>query len=145
APRPAVAAGAGRRGQVTAGTDRRHQGGRITGGVVLMADAIPAADPALLAAQAKAGQAGVDAYKAAQNELTNQRQNALQQAMQEAALRGAPAGAMQSIGSTITAPYDQGISSMTQRSADYQAEMGRRDRTLADYNAAVQSARSLIP
>jgi hypothetical protein len=110
-----------------------------------MADPIPSADAALLAAQAKAGQAGVDAYKAAQNEFTNQRQQALQQAMQEAGLRGAPAGAMQSLQSTMSAPYDQGIASMSARSADYQAEMGRRDRTLADYNSAVQSARTLIP
>ena len=110
-----------------------------------MADPIPSADAALLAAQARAGQAGVDAYKAAQAELGNQRQQALQQAMQEAALRGAPGGAMQSIQSTITGPYDQGIASMGARSADYQAEMGRRDRTLGDYNSVIQSSRSLIP
>lgn len=110
-----------------------------------MADAIPSADAALLAAQAKAGQAGVDAYQAAKQELQNQRQQAIQQAMQEAALRGAPANAIGSIQSTFTTPYDQAIASMTQGSANFQANMAARDRGMADYNASIGMARSLIP
>lgn len=110
-----------------------------------MADPIPAADPALLAAQAKAGQAGVDAYKAAQASLVSQRQQAVQQAMQEAALRGAPPGAIPSIQSTITSPYDQGIASLTSADAAYQADMAARDRRMADYNLNVNAARSFIP
>lgn len=110
-----------------------------------MADAIPSADPALLAAQAKAGQAGVDAYKAAQNELQKQRQGAVESAMQEAAMRGAPAGAVGSIASTITTPYDQGIAAMTQGSAAFQADMASRDRRMGDYMQAVNAARSYLP
>lgn len=110
-----------------------------------MADPIPAANAALLAAQAKAGQAGVDAYKAAQAELQNQRKTAVQQAMQEAALRGAPTGAVGSIASTITGPYDQAIAGMSQASSAYQASMAARDRRMADYNQAVLATRSYIP
>lgn len=110
-----------------------------------MADPIPSSDAALLAAQAKGGQAGVDAYQAAKQEMERQRQQQIQQAMQEAALRGAPGGAIGSLQSTITAPYDEAISSMTQRSADYQASNAAADRRLGDYSASVQMARSLIP
>lgn len=110
-----------------------------------MADPIPAADAALLAAQAKAGQAGVDAYKAAQTSLQQQRQGAVETAMREAALRGAPTGAMESQLSTMTAPYDQRIASLGQAGAAYGADMAARDRRMADYNAAVNAARSYIP
>jgi len=110
-----------------------------------MADPIPAADSALLAAQAKGGQAGVDAYNAAKADLQSQRQAAVQQAMQEAALRGAPQGAVSSIASTITGPYDQGIASLTQAGAAYQADMAARDQRMSDYEGAVNSARSFIP
>ncbi len=110
-----------------------------------MADPIPTADAGLLAAQAKAGQAGVDAYNAAISTLQQQRQQAVQQAMQEAALRGAPAGAAESQQSIITGPYDQRIASLTQSRGGYQADLAARDRRMTDYNAAVQGARSYIP
>jgi len=110
-----------------------------------MAEPIPTVDPALLAAQAKAGQAGVDAYNAAIASMQQQRQTAVQSAMQEAALRGAPAGAAQSVQGQITGPYDQRIASLTQSGAAYQADLSARDRRLADYNAATQAARSYIP
>jgi hypothetical protein len=110
-----------------------------------MADPIPAVDAALLAAQARAGQAGVDAYKAATAELQKQRQMSVEQAMQEAALRGAPVGAAQQVQSIATAPYDQRIASLTQADAAFQGDMAGRDRRMADYNAAVNAARSYIP
>jgi hypothetical protein len=110
-----------------------------------MADAIPIADPALLAAQAKAGQAGVDAYHSAIASLQQQRQGAVQTAMQEAALRGSPAGAMQSQQSIMSAPYDSRIASLTENQGAYEASIAARDRRMADYNAAVQGARSYIP
>lgn len=110
-----------------------------------MADPIPAADAALLAAQAKAGQAGVDAYKAAQTTLQTQRQGAVDMAMREAALRGAPTGAMESQVSTMTQPYDQRIASLAQGQAAFQGDMAARDRRMTDYNAAVNAARSYIP
>lgn len=110
-----------------------------------MADAIPSADAALLAAQAKGGQAGVDAYNAAKQELMNQRQSAVQQAMQEAALRGAPINAIPSIQSTITSPYDQGIADMTAGGAAAAASSAAADRRMSDYSAAVNAARSFIP
>ena len=110
-----------------------------------MADPVPAANRALLAAQAKGGQAGVDAYNAAKQELEGQRSAAVQQAMQEAALRGAPRGAIPSISSTITSPYDMGIAQMTEGSANYQADMARTNQRMANYQAGVQAARSFIP
>lgn len=110
-----------------------------------MADPIPTVDPALLAAQAKAGQAGVDAYNAAIASMQQQRQTAVQQAMQEAAMRGAPAGSAESVQGQITGPYDQRIASLTQAGGAYQADLSARDRRMADYNAATQAARSYIP
>jgi len=110
-----------------------------------MAEPIPTVDPALLAAQAKAGQAGVDAYNAAVTSMQQQRQQAVQQAMQEAALRGAPTGSAESVRGQITGPYDQRIASLTQAGAAYQADLSARDRRMADYNAATQAARSYIP
>jgi hypothetical protein len=110
-----------------------------------MADPVPAVDAALLAAQAKAGQAGVEAYKAAKESLQAQRTTAVSTAMREAALRGAPAGAAESQQSMVTGPYDQRIASLTQGQAAFSADMAGRDRRMADYNAAVQAARSYIP
>ena len=108
-------------------------------------DAIPAANADLLAAQAKSGMDGVQAYKQAQDALSAQRQSAVQTAMQEAALRGAPAGAAQSQSSIITQPYDDRIASLTQNQAAFTADMASRDRRMADYNSAVDQARTLIP
>lgn len=110
-----------------------------------MADPIPTADPALLAAQSKAGQAGVDAYQAAISTLQSQRQSSVQQAMQEAAMRGSPAPAADSQVGTISSPYDQRIASLTQSQAAYHADMASRAQRMDDYNAAVQGARSFIP
>jgi hypothetical protein len=106
---------------------------------------IPTTDPALLAAQAKAGQAGVDAYQAAIASMQQQRQSAVDQAMKEAALRGSPGGAVGSIASTIAAPYDQRTASLTQGLGNYQAAVAGGQQRLSDFNAAVNSARSLIP
>src|SRR5262245_21370462 len=103
---------------------------------------IPTSDAALLAAQAKAGQAGVDAYEAARAEMERQRTASVQTAMQEAALRGAPAGAV--TGTAAAAPYEQRIASLTQGQGAYQAELASRERRLADYNAAVLSRRGLL-
>jgi hypothetical protein len=110
-----------------------------------MADAIPAADAGLLAAQAQSGLAGVEAYKQAQATLQQQRQGAVQTAMQEAALRGAPAGAAESQQSIITSPYDQRLASLAQGQAGFTADMAARDRRMADYNSATLKARELIP
>lgn len=114
-----------------------------------MAEAIPTSDAALLAAQAKAGQAGVDAYHAAISTLQSQQQSAVQTAMQEAALRGgpggAPAGAAQSQAGIISAPYDQRIASLTQNLAGYQADQSARTGRMDAYNNAVLAARSYIP
>ena len=110
-----------------------------------MADAVPAVSADILAAQAKSGMDGVKAYQDAQAALVTQRQSAVQTAMQEAALRGAPVGAQQSVNSTITDPYDQRIASLTQNQAAFSADMTNRDRRYADYQNAVNSARTLIP
>ena len=110
-----------------------------------MADAIPAANAELLAAQAQSGMAGVKAYQDAQATLAVQKQAAVQTAMQEAALRGAPAGAAQSQSSIITQPYDTRITSLAQGQAGFQADMAARDRRYADYQGAVGEARTLIP
>lgn len=110
-----------------------------------MADAIPAADAGLLAAQAKSGMEGVKAYQQAQATLQQQRQGAVSTAMQEAALRGAPVGAMESQQSIISAPYDQRMASLTQGQAGFEGDMAARDHRMADYNAAIGSARTLIP
>jgi len=110
-----------------------------------MADAIPVADPGLLAAQSKAGQAGVDAYNAAISTLQQQKQNAVQTALQEAAMRGAPTGAAQSQAGIINAPYDTRIASLTQNLGGYQAAQEARSSRMADYNAAVMAAREYIP
>jgi hypothetical protein len=110
-----------------------------------MADPVPAANAALLAAQAQSGQAGVAAYQAAQQNLAAQKQQAVEQAMREAAMRGAPTGAMESQQSIMTLPYDQRIASLGQSQAAFQADMAARDQRLAAYGAAVQGARSFIP
>lgn len=106
---------------------------------------IPSTDAALLAAQAKAGQAGVDAYNAAKDELTKQRQSAVDQAMREAALRGAPTGAVGSIASTITAPYDQRIASVTQAAGSAGEAAAAQQQRMAAYNSAANASRGLIP
>lgn len=105
----------------------------------------PATDPGLLAAQAKAGQAGVDAYNAAIAALQQQRQAATQAAMAAATGRGTPSAAFDALVPGMTAPTDTRIQSLTQGLARYQGDMAARDARLSDYNAAVNSARSLIP
>jgi hypothetical protein len=111
-----------------------------------MADAtttnIPTTDPALLAAQAKAGQAGVDAYNAAINTLQSQRATAVNSAMTATAARGiAEPGA----GGDVGRMYDSRISQLQSGLGQFQANTAARGQRLADYNAAVGSARSLIP
>jgi hypothetical protein len=110
-----------------------------------LADAIPSASAPLLAAQAQNGQQGVQAYQDAIKSLGDQRQAAVQQAMQESALRGSPAGSMGSIQSTMTAPYDQRIASLTQGQANYTAADAARQGRMDDYMNSVQATRSFIP
>ena len=110
-----------------------------------MSKPLPTADAALLEAQATAGMAGVAAYQAAQTEMETQRAAALSQARAEAAARGAPTDALAAIQSTITAPYDRRIASLTEGGATAQADAERRAGRLNDYNAAVEAARALIP
>jgi hypothetical protein len=110
-----------------------------------VADAIPVSDPGLLAAQAKAGQAGVDAYNAAISTLQAQKQQAVQTALQEAALRGSPQGAAESQSGIISTPYDQRIASLTQGLGAYQASQAASDTRMGNYNMGVQAARSYIP
>jgi hypothetical protein len=103
---------------------------------------IPTTDPALLAAQAKAGQAGVDAYNAAISTLQQQRQAAVSSAMTSAAARGlAEPGAGQDVGRM----YDSRISQLQAGMGQFQADTAARGQRLSDYNAAVNSARNLIP
>lgn len=105
---------------------------------------IPTTDPALLAAQAKAGQAGVDAYNAAINTLQQQKQQSVQQAMTSAAARGiSPPGA--DVGGDVGRMYDSRIGQLQAGLGQYQANTAARGQRLSDYNAAVTSARSLIP
>lgn len=110
-----------------------------------MAEPIPQADAALLAAQAQAGQAGVAAYQAAKAELEGQRSNALQTALREASLRGTPLEAAQSLQSQVTGGYDRQLAQLSQGQASFTADMAARGQRATDYNAAVGSARSLIP
>jgi hypothetical protein len=103
---------------------------------------IPTTDPALLAAQSKAGQAGVDAYNAAISTLQQQRQAAVSSAMTSAAARGlAEPGAGQDVGRM----YDSRISQLQAGMGQFQADTAARGQRLSDYNAAVNSARNLIP
>lgn len=106
---------------------------------------IPQADKALLAAQAQAGKAGIDAYNAAKSELEAQRQAAVQRALREATLRGTPLDAVQSQLSTVTQPYDQQIAALTAGRASFAADMAAREQRATDYNEAIASARTLIP
>jgi hypothetical protein len=102
----------------------------------------PTTDPALLAAQAKAGQAGVDAYNAALAKLNEQRAQAVQTAMQEAAARGTPSPINTG---QVTSGLDQRIADLTQGQAAFKSNMAAREARFGDYVGAVNSARNLIP
>jgi hypothetical protein len=102
----------------------------------------PTTSAEILAAQAASGMDGVAAYEAAQARLKDQKQTAVGQALSEAMSRGAPAGAMPTGG--IAGQYDDRIASLTEGQASYQDDASSRDRRMADYNASISSARSLI-
>jgi hypothetical protein len=106
--------------------------------------AIPQSDAALLAAQAKAGQAGLDAYEAAKAEMASNRTNAISGALSAAESRGAPNAAMQSTLAGAEEVYDQRQASLTGAEAAYQDAMASRSQRAQDYQGAIQGARGLI-
>lgn len=105
---------------------------------------MPAQTKELLQAQATGGREGAKAYAAAAEQLKQQRAAAVERAMQEAALRGSPAGAMDSIQSQMTRPYDAEIATMTGAAATADQMAASREQRMADYNASVGAARGLI-
>ena len=106
--------------------------------------AIPQSDGALLAAQAKAGQAGLDAYEAAKAEMSSNRNNAISGALSAAQSRGAPNAAMQSTLAGAEQVYDQRQASLTGAEAAYKDAMASRSQRAQDYQGAIQGARGLI-
>tara|TARA_R110000737_G_scaffold352664_1_gene399642 strand:+ start:825 stop:2624 length:1800 start_codon:yes stop_codon:yes gene_type:complete len=106
--------------------------------------AIPQSDGALLAAQAKAGQAGLDAYEAAKAEMSSNRNNAISGALSAAESRGAPNAAMQSTLAGAEQVYDQRQASLTGAEAAYKDAMASRSQRAQDYQGAIQGARGLI-
>ena len=109
-----------------------------------MATVIPAADKALLAAQASAGQQGVAAYEAAKKELGAQQASASARAMDEAARRGTPGAAMGSVTGSADAMYDRRMASLTEAQGVAGAQASAREGRMTDYSAAVGQARGLI-
>lgn len=107
-------------------------------------NAIPLSDGALLAAQAKAGQAGVDAYEAAKAEMSASKNNVLQGAMDAAGNRGVPQGAMESTLSGATDIYNKRQQSLSGAQAAYEDSMNSRAARTSDYESAIQGSRSLI-
>lgn len=106
--------------------------------------AIPQSDGALLAAQAKAGQAGVDAYEAAKQELAANSGRTIQGAMTSATARGAPSGALPEVMSGAQDISNQRMNSLTGAQAAYQDAMTSREARMSDYQGAIQGARGLI-
>jgi hypothetical protein len=106
--------------------------------------AIPQNDPALLAAQAKAGQAGVEAYEAAKREMQGTQQSTAASALAAAENRGAPQGAMQAAMAGSNQMYDRRQAALTTAQAGLQASNASRDARMADYNTGVLEARGLI-
>lgn len=105
---------------------------------------VPKADAALLAAQAEAGKAGVQAYEAAKAELSTQKQQAVQDAAMAASLRGAPEGAMEQAMAGASQMYGRYSTALTTAQAAYQDAMASRAARMQDYNAGVNEARGLI-
>lgn len=106
--------------------------------------AIPQSDAALLAAQAKAGQAGLDAYEAAKAEMSANRSNAISGALSAAQSRGVPNAAMQSTLAGAEQVYNNRQASLTGAEAAYKDAMASRSQRAQDYQGAIQGARSLI-
>ena len=105
---------------------------------------IPSADKALLAAQATAGPAGVDAYEAAKRELAAQQAAAVAQAQAEAQRRGSPTGALSAASGAASGMYDQRIASLTEAQGIAAAQGAMREQRMVDYGGAVNQARGLI-
>lgn len=105
---------------------------------------IPSADKALLAAQASAGPAGVDAYEAAKRELAAQQASAVAQAQTEAQRRGSPTAALSAASGAASGMYDQRMASLTEAGGIAAAQGAMREQRMVDYSGAVNQARGLI-
>ena len=110
----------------------------------MTSQAIPQNDKALLAAQAKAGQAGVDAYQAAKDEMASDQQQVLQHAQQAAQARGGPAQATQLATSQANDAYNKGQAQLSRGQANAAARSAGRQESMNLYNHMVLGSRSLI-
>ena len=110
----------------------------------MTSQAIPQNDKALLAAQAKAGQAGVDAYQAAKTEMAADQQQVLQHATQAAQARGGPAQATELATSQANDAYNKGQAQLSRGQANTAARSAGRQESMNLYNQMVLGSRSLI-
>ena len=110
----------------------------------MTSQAIPQNDKALLAAQAKAGQAGVDAYQAAKDEMAADQQQVLQHAAQAAQARGGPAQASGLVASQAKDAYNKGQAQLSRGQANTAARSAGRQESMNLYNQMVLGSRSLI-
>ena len=110
----------------------------------MTSQAIPQNDKALLAAQAKAGQAGVDAYQAAKDEMAADQQQVLQHATQAAQARGGPAQASGLVTSQANDAYNKGQAQLSRGQANTAARSAGRQESMNLYNQMVLGSRSLI-
>jgi len=110
----------------------------------MTSQAIPQNDKALLAAQAKAGQAGVDAYQAAKDEMAADQQQVLQHATQAAQARGGPAQATELATSQANDAYNKGQAQLSRGQANTAARSAGRQESMNLYNQMVLGSRSLI-
>ena len=110
----------------------------------MTSQAIPQNDKALLAAQAKAGQAGVDAYQAAKDEMAADQQQVLQHATQAAQARGGPAQASGLVASQANDAYNKGQAQLSRGQANTAARSAGRQESMNLYNEMVLGSRSLI-
>lgn len=101
-------------------------------------------DMGLLDAQASGGIDGANAYMQAQQELARRKKMAADQALAEAQGRGAPQVAVDQSVAAAGAPYESADRNMIQQSADYTADMGRRQGRWNEYARNVDSARTLV-
>lgn len=106
--------------------------------------AIDAQKAALLAAIAKAGTAGRQAYEAGQADLAAHRQSAVQAALAGAAQRGAPGELSGQLESTVSQPYDRGIASLTAGAASRQGDLAARQANSDSYLTQVQGAMPVV-
>ena len=110
----------------------------------MTSQAIPQNDKALLAAQAKAGQAGVDAYQAAKSEMAADQQQVLQHATEAAQARGGPAQAAKLATSQANDAYNKGQAQLSRGQANTAARSAGRQESMNLYNQMVLGSRSLI-